>query len=252
MNNFIIFSLARSGSTALADIINHCVPLSCYYEPFNAKRYDGRYHRIALEQSILRAVSTLRQDTAGFKHIWDQDGWPFPKGHGINNTLLISVPRSRIIFLNRRNVLRRVVSREIALQSGQWCIRSQTEQQLRSSHRFAPFDVASLKARIVDEQNAFESARKIASASGNLSLEIAFETLYSKERSDRERLSDLRRVLDFIEIPKKNIANISLEVLQLFLRSPYEYTSESVYYNIPNLADILLLGNAKDGYLLNT
>jgi hypothetical protein len=124
---FVIFSLSRSSSTALHRSLNLHPDIACACEP-DLGPPEQSAHELVSRLTVLRGVYS------GIKHLWDPSGFPFISDHRSKvsamerhrerwlqlNKIILTQPQQRVIFLQRRNVLRRIVSDLIGQQTDEW------------------------------------------------------------------------------------------------------------------------------------
>src|SRR5262245_30663058 len=107
---FLLFAMERTGSTTLGYVLNCHPSIRCVHEPFNpdcrSPAGDPAPKNLALLESELKRLWGANN---GIKHVWLPDGGPFRRGSNLNKRLLCR-PGQRVLFLNRRNILRRLVS----------------------------------------------------------------------------------------------------------------------------------------------
>lgn len=118
-NRFLLFSLPRCGSTTLMRILACHPQISCRSEPFNPDASGGTYlDQVRDPRTLVTTLGVIWATHQGIKHVWHPDGWPF---HDPSfNLLLLDQPHVTVLFLNRRNQLRRLISHEIATQTKVW------------------------------------------------------------------------------------------------------------------------------------
>ena len=163
-DRFVLFALARTGSTILSRILRCHPQVRCLGEPFNNGLHDARYSQMVRdEQSLEDTMELLWSGYDGIKHVWDPYGWPFSDGGALNRHLLSGV-RHKVVFLNRRNTLRRLVSLQVSEQSNVWAFDGPAEREDFSRFPVRPLDEAALRDQLARERTR---ARLLSSAAGN-------------------------------------------------------------------------------------
>lgn len=116
-NKFLLFSLSRCGSTNLMHSLNCHSDIHCLHEPFNPDRLRRQYGSQVTDLASLRQVmAEIWRTHNGIKHVWEPSGWPFARHSTLNQCLLLEA-EARVIFLRRRNTLRRIVSNHMSMQT---------------------------------------------------------------------------------------------------------------------------------------
>src|SRR3954470_16532022 len=109
---FIIFSLPRTGSTTLVRLVNCHPGIHCIFEPFNPTnraQYAIRADNLRRVYGLGVAVQQLWTVCNGIKHVGSWDGFPFKDEPDLNLQMLTG-RGARIVFLTRKNALRRAIS----------------------------------------------------------------------------------------------------------------------------------------------
>jgi len=227
---YVIYSLPRCGSTSLAQALNRICPASCVIEPFNGNNYGGRYVNIVREQGLNAAMDILSEEATGIKHVWNKYGWPFAGGMGANDSIL-TWPKVKIVLLTRRNVLRRIISNEIAAQCRVYQPTTPSKIAVRMEYVFSPVDISKVKAIISDEAKVLDNRRARLVAAKQEWIEVHYESLYANSEPIRSRLDCFSEIARFLGYPKPLVFD---DIIQ----QPTECTSEMLYRKIPNIGDV--------------
>src|SRR6185436_5163570 len=90
---FVIFTLARTGSTTLIKLLNCHPTIKSIFEPFNT----GNRSPISNRADLLRhshgidiALQWVWQQCNGIKHVWHPNGWPFADDPSLNEKVLFA------------------------------------------------------------------------------------------------------------------------------------------------------------------
>jgi hypothetical protein len=124
---FIIFSLSRCGSTAIHRALNAHSEIDCLFEPdFSFANWD--------EKLVIDELERIRCIYTGIKYVWDPSGFPFVSTHLSSlpeldcnlhkvldlNLRLLSISEKKVVFLRRRNQLKRILSDLLGQQTDLW------------------------------------------------------------------------------------------------------------------------------------
>jgi hypothetical protein len=215
---FVLFSLPRTGSTAICRALNAHRAITCAFEPDWS---DGPFRDDDFEVTWRQ----LRASADGMKHVWDPSGYPFVKEHQSRlpdlaqhadevirrNSRIVSTADTRIVFLRRRDQLARVVSDLVGQQTDLWGPhvpdgRFTSPAQESRDYRAAlaqrtlrplPLDViAWYLAHVSDIESALRTA-----AAANPCLDVWYEDLFSPEVGLDARLEHYCHVLRFLGFP---------------------------------------------------
>lgn len=206
---FVIFSLPRSGSTALCNTLDCHPAIRCVSEPFNSRRFNGRFHNpVKDERSLEECLDRIWAEWNGIKHVCDWTGWPFVHNPQINARILTR-PGTRVLFLVRRNFLRRLLSWHLARQIGVWDGAKATAHSRLEQAQLKPLDSGWAREQIKQDRQAVENYSRLLAAHNVPVLEIAYEDFFGEDASDRDSLEQVNTVLRFLHFEQ-----IDAEVFQ--------------------------------------
>jgi hypothetical protein len=235
MTKFLIYSLARSGSTTLMHQLNLHPEIRCLHEPFN----PGNPRRVitggADFPSLDRAVEEIWKSYSGFKHVWDPTGWPFGTNQALNKHLLRRAEQ-RILFLNRRNILRRLISYEMSRQADVWDASAASRRKV-AEFKFQPIDIEWIGRTLKLEKQAIDSYRQVIVASGADFLDLWYEDLFSLA-DQIGRITALNTIFSFIGCVPVSDQRLKSQLNELFEPNTAKLNSASTYGRIPNAHDI--------------
>lgn len=234
MENFIIFSLARCGSSSLMNLLKLHRGIRCLNEPFNPNSYEGRYLRsVSKAGNVDSVLAQLWQFANGIKHVWQLDGWPFPSA-SYNNHILNS--GARIVFLRRRNVLKRIVSYSISLQLDEWTFAFPEDRRRLQSFSFRPLNTDFVRWHVANEARLLDETRKRFDARADL-MELWYEDLYDTAISLGEKHKVLDRIRNFLSIPPPDDSEVVSKIDQRV--SPgIRVNSKETYSRIPGIEKV--------------
>lgn len=234
MNNFIIFSLARCGSSSLMDLLNLHPGVRCMDEPFNPDCFEGRYIRSASKlENVDRVLTQLWQSANGIKHVWTPEAWPFPSTSH-NDRLLSS--GARIVFLRRRNVLRRIVSQLISWQLREWKFAFPEDRERLRRFSFRPLDTDFVRRHVINEIRLVNETRSRVEQKVNL-FDLWYEDLYQTDISLSAKHDVLDRIRTFLSISSPD-SDVLRKIDQRLDPGINKINSEETYSRIPGIAKV--------------
>ena len=207
----------------------------CLNEPFNPTINEGRYLRSATElENVDGVLAQLWKLATGIKHVWQPDGWPFPSASH-NERLLSS--GARIVFLRRRNVLRRVVSHQISMQLDEWTFAFPEDRQRLRSFSFRPLDTEIVRWHVANEIRVLDETRRRFEGTASL-LELWYEDLYDTSISLLAKHRVLDRIRTFISVPSPVDLPVVKKIDQWLDPETKRVNSEETYSRIPGIAKV--------------
>lgn len=232
---FLIFALARSGSTTLRRLLECHDGVACIHEPFNPGRRSPP-EVVADGAQLRRELRQLRRRYEGIKHVWDPEGWPFPPGSALNQEL-VTQPQHRVLFLNRRNTLRRLVSLQMSRQAQAWGSADEDRRTLRE-FPFRPLDTAALERFLACEPPAIARQRQAIVASGNALLDVWYEDLFERETPLETKEALLGGIFEFLGLDPALRPRQRDQVRLLFHPDDGPLNSAATYRRIPGIDDV--------------
>jgi hypothetical protein len=234
-DKFLVFSMVRCGSTTLRRLLNCHPQIRCLEEPFNPFNYEGRYLRQATDAVALNeTLQGIWRTHNGIKHTWSPDGWPFVDNPTWNVELLLK-PNQKVIFLRRRNLLRRLVSAHISSQTGVWGLFDSGDRRRVESFSFMPMDIDSVKAQLRTDNYMTYYYRKYLIDSGAEFTDLFYEDLYGPLITSNCQIDMLNKIFTFLG--KDSIANETTLSGLKGLLDPREMKLNSIetYKRIPGI-----------------
>jgi hypothetical protein len=251
MQAYIIFTLARTGSTTLLRLLNCRQGLRCAFEPFNPRNVDPllvQCNALRMQHGLEHAVGRLWTLCNGFKHVWHWDGWPFPENPDLNRRLLVGMG-ARIILLHRRNALQRAISVQISDQMQLWTPNTFEDFQRIRGHQFRALDIAGLREEIAGAGQAQAWARGELARAGVSWRAVAYEDIFDSAVPVDGRLEAVQGILEFLE------AGRATEVEKVGMRTLLNpavtgFQNAAAYGKIPNIEEVEReLGCAETGFV---
>lgn len=178
-------------------------------------------------------------------HVWHPSGFPFiesdssyafTKTVSLNEYLLSKF--DFVVFLKRRNILKRLVSSMMSMQSGVWD--SYTTEIFKKPEEFvyAPLDTAVIEWHLKNERVYEDYFRNFLKANNIKRFEIFQEDIFTNSLSVEEKFEKFFEMSDFLELPR-NYNYDQMMVLTDYLSSikHKQYSVES-YNKVPNIREI--------------
>jgi hypothetical protein len=245
---FIIFSLPRCGSTTLARALN-CYPgIRCALEPFIPDNQGSRKNEISNAEALQRALAQIWSAYNGIKHVW-YPNWPFGKALDLNRAL-VQRTDVKIIFLTRRNELRRLVSTEMSWQTNVWGKYTEADRERAREYDYERLSTARIEHQLQSVASGISLLRDAIAASGTSSLELRYEDLLADHVFLADRLRLLSRLRGFIDAPAQCDAQADFAVARLLDPVMNKLNLPDTYERIPNIAEIeQRFGSDESGWL---
>jgi LPS sulfotransferase NodH len=238
MTPFVVFSLKRSGSTSLMRALNALPGVRCLREPFNPRNYDGRYHRrVAGGEAVEAVMRELRAGADGIKHVWEADGWPFADAPDANLRVALA-PGQRVVFLRRRNVLRRAVSLQMSEQSDVWSMIPTLDRERLAAFTFAPVSAEAVRRHVASESAMLDGVRDRLAAAGAEFVEVWYEDLYDEAAPPAARRDRLEAVLAFLGLAAATDDGARARIARLLDPAATRLNSAESYGRVPAIRSI--------------
>jgi len=234
---FLVFSLPRCGSTTLRRLLNCHPRIHCLEEPFNPFNYSSKYlDQVMDPESLAQTLRGIWSTYNGIKHTWYPDGWPF--NDKAFNKLLMLKHNQKVLYLNRRNLLRRLVSNHISNQTNVWGLFNEQDRKKVASCKFAPMNIDATKWRLDWEMGMIAHYKQLLVANRTTFLEIWYEDLYNPKIATSDHIEKLNQVFAFLG--EKSITNESAlaQVKNLFDASRMKLNSIETYLRIPKIREV--------------
>jgi hypothetical protein len=246
---FVIDGLTRTGSTTLASLLNCHSDIKCLVEPFHPRRYDGQFHKMAInEGSVEPALNLIWFRWSGIKHVWESTGWPFAMNPELNDGVVLGA--RKVVFLLRRNLLRRCISSCVSRQIGFW-IGTRDEFCSRLEEiQLSDVEPDRLREQIQRDKAAVERRLQVLRAGNIEAMTLFYEDLYGEDVDSHQQLSIINEVLAFLGFD--TIAENVFTGRWKHLLDPdvYRWSNPEIYRRIPGIQRIEdRLGSSDTGWL---
>lgn len=233
-SRFVIFSLARTGSTTLALLLNCHKHITCFIEPFNPDHYKGQYHQLAVKSSVETALETLWPRCNGFKHVWYPDGWPFREKPSLTRDIVLN-PQYRILFLLRRNLLQRVVSNMVSEQLDFWFGTRAEYARRISNAKLTPLDPELVRGRIQSDVAAMKYWHSAFEHAESDVMTLHYEDFYAPESTDTERLAAINAILTFLRFERITAERFKTSYADHITPHVHKWATPDIYSRIPGI-----------------
>lgn len=217
-------------------ILNCHAEINCVQEPFNpdhsGRGYLDRVQDLPTLRSVLAGI-WARHD--GIKHVWHPSGWPFGDDPSYNLHLL-SQPGVAVLFLSRRNQLRRVLSFEIALQTNVWQRRAGASPPREQA--LMALSPAVLQDQLSLTQEGTRRCLQELAESGTVFSRLWYEEFFAPGQTLGSRVARLNDVLRFLGCGEFAVGQARDQVARLLDPAANRLADEAIYRRIPNIDEI--------------
>ncbi|HEX3683713.1 MAG TPA: hypothetical protein VHU83_14350 [Bryobacteraceae bacterium] len=250
-SGFVIDAMARTGSTTLVRLLNSHPDIRCLMEPFHPNRYEGQFHRMAIRaRSVKPALDLIWYRWTGLKHVWEaESGWPFSHNKKFNDEIVLYA--SRVVFLRRRNLLRRLVSSFMSRQLNFWV---GTQREFRARIEAVPLKELNLESvlqQIKTDQAAINERLELLQHHGIATMQLCYEDFYRREASSSAQLAMVNSILGFLRVQEISQEAFAKDWAPFFDSDAYQWASPETYLLIPGIEAIdREVGSDETGWLL--
>jgi hypothetical protein len=231
--------------------ILNCHPeIRCMREPFNPDQSGRTYlDRVTDMATLDDTLAEIWSIYDGIKHVWHPSGWPFGSTP-FYNLRLLTQPRVRVLFLGRRNQIRRLISFEIAVQTNVWHRPAASWNAPSVAQMLAPLDSNVLRRQLRAARDEITRCRRHLNDQAVEFLELSYEDFFDPELSMNARLTRAQRLFQFLNRPQLTEGPALATIQQLLDPTINKVTSESTYRRIPNIEEIdALCGSDRTGWV---
>jgi LPS sulfotransferase NodH len=234
-SGFVIDSLPRTGSTTLANLLNCHSQIRCLIEPFHPRRYGGHFRQMALRAgSVDPALNLLWHRWQGIKHVWEASrGWPFPDNWEFNDAIVL---RARcVLYLQRRNLLRRYISSLISRQLKFWIGTRQEFVARLESVQLCELDPVLVRQEIANDRAASESRLALLHRHGITMKHIFYEDFLGEDVTSPQQFAMINAIIEFLGYEPITEAVFATKCALLLDKSSYQWASPEIYRLIPGI-----------------
>lgn len=247
---FVIDSLARTGSTTLARVLSCHPDIECLIEPFHPRRYGGQFRQMALQaKSVEPVLDLIWQRWSGIKHVWQASkGWPFPEDPHLNDGIVLAA--GRVIFLERRNLLRRYISSIVSRQLDFW-IGSREDFLARLGNvQLGDLNLLMAQQEIRQDQAATQRRLQLFRENKVQVIHLHYEDFLGEGVTKQWQFETIGKILGFLGLEGISESLFEKECARFLDPSTYQWASADVYGMIPGVEEIeRVLGSDETGWL---
>lgn len=249
-DHILIFSLPRCGSTTLMRVLNCHKEIHCASEPFNDDSPPfAELVRAEDPQSLEAKLEAIRAEHDCIKHVWHPSGWPFPKRSDLNRALLLR-PDHKVVFLNRRNILRRIVSNQMSMQTKLWALWREGDGDSIETFEFQEINEKAVKWQLRRERKLIKAHRRDLTKNKTVFLDLWYEDVFDPALTTEDRRQAIGRIVDFMGRDTSPEAMDLDEVNRLLDPSSTKMNARDTYLRVPNIHKIeKRFGSDKTGWL---
>ena len=138
---FAMFCGQRTGSTSIWLFLKAILGADILHEPFNPGRFDVKQTDVAVK------LEDIYREYIAFKHIHEH----LPRE--ANGILLAycSANGVPVLFLRRKDLVRRAISRELAMKTGHWMKYPERKSEYRSLVEDAPLSIEAIEKQLKND-----------------------------------------------------------------------------------------------------
>ena len=254
------------------NVLNCHPDISCLREPFNPDISGMRFlERVVSLRAADETLADIWSTYDGIKHVWDETGGPF--GSDISyNLQLLAQPGVRVLVLNRRNQLQRLVSLELAKQTQTWhrtpaigpdqpralssmnrglsllkqlhrwssakSLHSVLSERRQTTKQVDPLDPDSIRIALQATRDAVARCRQFLHDHGTFAQELWYEDLFHPSLSIEQRLDRVYDILGFLRRTPRLTGDGLLTARRLLDPSESKLNGPETYLTIPNIRQL--------------
>jgi len=253
-NRIIIFALARTASTSIMNMLNVHKSIYAISEPLNVLNKDF-IMELGFEGICEKEISKFSEldEALGkiflqfnlVKHVWHPSGFPFIEsdpGYAFNKTFSINdyllSKFDFVVFLKRRNILKRLVSSLMSMQSGIWD--SYTTEVSRKPEEFTykPLNTEVIEWHLKNERVYEDYFRNTLKSNKVKYVEIFQEDIYNSNLSAEEKFQKFFDLSDFLELPRNYNHDQTMVLGDYLYSKKHKQNSLESYKKVPNIEEI--------------
>lgn len=182
MGKFIVLSRSRCGSNLLVSLLRNCPEIQCRGEVL--QRIDGKPLKTTIDELFIPKQKKTK--VIGFKYFYYH---PVDGDSQKATEILKSIEELKVIHLKRRNLLKTVISCEIAELTGVWYVNDKTNHTEKK-----PIEISVEKVKEeIDLTNSRINKGDLDFAA-NPNITVFYEDLVDN------RTTEFRKILDFLNV----------------------------------------------------
>ncbi len=264
-SQFMIFALPRTGSSTLVNLLNLHPEINCRPEPFHQDYglsfQESYLNGVRAEPSLKldpersiegqhwiaqyplpvfdRLIAEVSKTHQGIKHL------DYSISFDQNLHLLINV-YDKVIFLSRRNKLKRMISLQISLQAGYF----QGNRKKLFETTYQPLSVEKLKRHLIWVETRRQKYQAITQKLKQKIFFLDYEDFLDPRLTLTHKIDKLNEVYNFLGFGTISKTNPNPNIRNLLDPKRNQFNDEETYRLIPNINEIAeKLGSEEIGYL---
>lgn len=265
---FLIFALARTGSTSLMNLMNISSSINLVSEPFNKKNsfFFSAKNMNEFGKRDINNLLDLKDELDillelygynGIKHVWHPSGFPFESIVG-NNFISNEVSLNqhlltffdKVLFLNRKNILKRIVSGLISMQTKVWEVNSGKDRKAVEEYEFIPLEESTIDWFLKFEKFYIDKFKSDLIDKNIDFFEIFFEDLFVDNILMGDKIKKCYEMYNFLNASVE-FSEVDFEKMRKILGPDLKLNDKNTYLKIPNIQVIEeKFGSEENGYLL--
>jgi hypothetical protein len=166
----------------------------------------------------------------------------------LNDSIILAA--SRVIFLERRNLLRRYVSGIISQQLDFWIGTRQQFQARLESAQLKTLDPAAVLRAIRKDKAAVEQRLHLIEGQNVPMMHLYYEDIFAEEITLTGQFAIMNNILGFLGISEVSESVFRQEWAPLLDRDTYQWASPETYRMVPGIEDLEReVGSDETGWL---
>jgi len=240
--DFVILTLARTGSSSLAKALRIHPEIKLLAEPFHEptlrKKKTWYINQVHNMDSFISTLNTIYCKHNGIKHSLEH----IPVQY---NMYMANSGIYKIIYLYRKNILKNVISSFISKQTQEWG----TQKNKILEHIFKPLSLKEVSKMIHMRKEIFKKYRLYLESNDIPYFDLCYEELYGKHIKIDKRMNTYFDILKFLGFCK-DLNEEQLNSIREILSPSTKLNSTETYKLIPNIHKIEKeFGCRENGYL---
>ena len=216
----------------------------CDYEVSDFRELDTEISKIFFEFNLV-------------KHVWAPSGFPFVEEHPgyafnslVSKNEYLCTKFDYVIFLNRRNILKRLVSSFMSMQTGIWDSYQTNTGNRPENFKFEPLDSEQIGWHLNHERFYVEYFKSILINKKIEFVEVFQEDLFNRNLHTSEKIELFLKLTDFLKLPRNYCHDQLTTIRDYFNSKKHQQNSLDSYNKVPNINEIEeTFGSDETGWL---